>query len=79
MDLVTIHNFQKIEVCVRQITENYTKKSLINQQVLCVTNFPPRQIGPFISKVLTLGVPSENNSVILIQPNTIVPLGGMVY
>ena len=62
-----------------QIVENYTKESLLNQQVVCVTNFPPRQIRPFISEVLTLGVPSENNSVILLQPNKVVPLGGMVY
>lgn len=62
-----------------QITEHYSKESLLNQQVLCVTNFPPRQIGPFVSEVLTLGVPSENNSVVLIQPNKSVPLGGMVF
>ena len=62
-----------------QITENYTKNDLLNTLVLCVTNFPPRQIGPFLSKVLTLGVPSSNKTVILIRPDKDVPLGGKLY
>ena len=62
-----------------QITENYTKEQLLNTLVMCVVNFPPRQIGPFISEVLTLGVPSENNTVILIRPDRNVPLGGKLY
>src|SRR5690606_22824681 len=62
-----------------QITDNYTKEQLLNQQVLCVVNFPPRQIGPFMSEVLTLGVPSENNTVILISPQQDVPVGGRLY
>lgn len=62
-----------------QITDNYTKEQLLNQQVLCVVNFPPRQIGPFMSEVLTLGVPSENNTVILISPQQDVPVGGKLY
>ena len=62
-----------------QITENYTKQDLINTLVLCVVNFPPRQIGPFISEVLTLGVPSEHNTVILVRPDQTVPVGGRLY
>ena len=62
-----------------QITENYKKKDLLETLVICVTNFPPRQIGPFISEVLTLGVPSSNNTVILIRPDHSVPLGGRLF
>jgi tRNA-binding protein len=52
-----------------QITKHYQKEELIGKLVLAVINFPPRQIGPFISEVLTLGVPDENGDVILIAPN----------
>jgi tRNA-binding protein len=62
-----------------QITENYKKEDLLEKLVLCIVNFPPRQIGPFISEVLTLGVPAENNTVVLIQPSRDVPLGGKLY
>ena len=62
-----------------QITENYTKEKLLNMLVLCVVNFPPRQIGPFVSEVLTLGVPDNNNAVALICPERNVPLGGKLY
>jgi len=62
-----------------QITENYSKEGLINTLVLCVVNFPPRQIGPFISEVLTLGVPSENKTVILVRPDKNVSVGGRLY
>ncbi len=63
-----------------QITENYTKENLLGKKVLAVVNFPPRQIGPFISEVLTLGVPDENGNVNLIAPDDIqAPLGGRLY
>lgn len=62
-----------------QITENYTKDALLNSLVMCVTNFPPRQIGPFVSEVLTLGVPSDNKTVVLIRPDKNVPLGGRLF
>jgi len=62
-----------------QITENYTKETLVNTLVLCVVNFPPRKIGPFVSEVLTLGVPDNNNAVILVRPERTVPLGGKLY
>lgn len=63
-----------------QITANYTKEDLMNKKVVCVVNFPPRQIGPVMSEVLVLGVPDENGEVILLAPekNT-TPPGGRVY
>lgn len=62
-----------------QITENYTKEELIGKLVLGVVNFSPRQIGPFISEVLTLGVPDENEKCILIKPDKDVEIGGRLY
>ncbi len=47
--------------------------------VLCVVNFPPRQIGPAVSEVLTLGVPDKNGKCILITPDKDAPLGGKLY
>ena len=52
-----------------QITKYYSKDELIGRLILGVVNFPPRQIGPFISEVLTLGVPDENGDVILVSPD----------
>ena len=62
-----------------QITVNYDCDELIGRQVLAVVNFPPRQIGPFMSQVLTLGVPDASGEVVLIQPNDAVPNGGRLY
>jgi tRNA-binding protein len=62
-----------------QLTSNYDKDELTGKLVLCVVNFPPRQIGTAISEVLTLGVPDENNECILITPDGNVPLGGKLY
>lgn len=62
-----------------QIVANYTKEELMHRQVLCVTNFPPRQIGPFVSEVLTLGVPDEEGNVVLVRPDTEAPIGGQLY
>jgi tRNA-binding protein len=58
---------------------NYTKEELLGKQVMGVVNFPPKQIGPFISEVLTLGVPDGNGEVILIRPTKEVPLGGKMF
>src|SRR6266567_6745625 len=60
-----------------QIT-NYTKEELLGKLVMGVVNFPPRQIGPFRSEVLTLGVPDGNGNVILLTPTHEVPLGGKI-
>lgn len=62
-----------------QLVKNYAKEALTGKLVLCVVNFPPRQIGPFISEVLTLGVPGEDGECVLIQPEMNVPLGGRLY
>lgn len=62
-----------------QITNNYTKEALIGTQVFCVVNFPVRQIGPFRSEVLTLGVPDSAGNVVLLSPLSHVPDGGAVY
>ena len=61
-----------------QVT-NYTKEELLGKQVMGVVNFPPRQIGPFFSEVLTLGVPDDNGNVILLSPTKEVPLGGKMF
>ena len=61
-----------------QVT-NYTKEELLGKQVMGVVNFPPRQIGPFFSEVLTLGVPDGNGNVILLSPTKEVPLGGKMF
>ncbi len=52
-----------------QITQHYKTSDLVGKKVLAVVNFPPRQIGPFASEVLTLGVPDKNGHIILIQPD----------
>lgn len=62
-----------------QITKHYTLDELPGRQVLAVVNFPPRQIGPFMSEVLTLGVPDEAGEVVLLQPTADVPDGGRMF
>ena len=63
-----------------QITKQYQLKDLIGKQVICVVNFPPKQIGPFISESLTLGVPDESHNCILISPSkTGATIGGKLY
>jgi tRNA-binding protein len=58
-----------------QITEHYGKGDLLGRQVMAVVNFPPRQIGPFMSEVLTLGVGDEEGRVVLISPDKAAPNG----
>ncbi len=62
-----------------QITRHYVPEELIGKQVLAVVNFPPRQIGPVRSEVLVLGLPDEDNQVVLIGPDKPVPIGGRMY
>lgn len=62
-----------------QIVPNYAKEDLNGRLVLAVVNFPPRQIGPFMSEVLTLGVPDEHGNVVLVKPSSDVPIGGRLY
>ena len=62
-----------------QITTHYTPETLLGRQVAAVVNFPPRQIGPFMSEVLTLGFPDEAGGVVLIGPSLAVPNGGKLF
>ncbi|HLZ61637.1 MAG TPA: tRNA-binding protein [Ktedonosporobacter sp.] len=62
-----------------QITRHYTKEELMGRLVMGVVNFPPRQIGPFMSETLTLGVPDENGEVVLLTPTKDVPIGGKMF
>lgn len=62
-----------------KLTPNYDGAELVGRQVLCVINFPPRQIGKHRSEVLTLGVPDEHGNVVLLRPDNDVPLGGRLY
>jgi tRNA-binding protein len=58
-----------------QITQRYGKDELMGRLAIAVVNFPPRQIADFMSEVLLLGVVLDNNEVVLIQPDSDVPLG----
>jgi len=58
---------------------HYPRKELEGRRVIAVVNFPPRQIGPFMSEVLVLGVPDAESRVTLLRPDTDVPVGGRVY
>ena len=62
-----------------QITVHYTPEGLIGRHVLAVVNFPPRQIGKFMSECLVLGVPDENDDVVLLRPDQDVPIGGRMH
>ena len=62
-----------------QITEHYTPDTLVGRQIAAVVNFPPRQIGKFMSEVLTLGFPDENGKVVLFAPDRKVPDGGRLF
>ena len=62
-----------------QLTVHYKPDQLIGRQVCAVVNFPPRQIGPFISEVLTLGMPDEDGAVVLIKPDFKVANGGRLF
>jgi len=61
-----------------QITQLYTKEELLGKQVICVTNFPPRQIADFMSEVLTTGFILENGEVVLSEPQQKVPNGSLL-
>lgn len=62
-----------------QITRHYAPEMLVGRQVLGVVNFPPRQIGKFVSEVLVQGLPDETGEVVLIGPGQPVPLGGKLF
>ena len=62
-----------------QITVHYTPEALIGTQVMGVVNFPPRQIGPFMSEVLVLGVPDDDGAIVLMRPTQPTPNGGRLH
>ncbi len=62
-----------------QITVHYSKEELVGKQVIGVVNFPEKQIGPFMSECLTLGVPDENGDVILLRPTLDAKIGGKMF
>lgn len=62
-----------------QITANYTREELVGRQVAAVVNFPPRQIGPMLSEVLTLGFADEAGEVVLFAPDRPVPNGSRLF
>lgn len=62
-----------------QLTRHYTPDALVGRQVVAVINFPPRQIGPFMSEVLVLGVPDDEGEVVLLGPDRPVPDGGRMH
>ncbi|WP_406649416.1 tRNA-binding protein [Aliisedimentitalea scapharcae] len=62
-----------------QITAHYMPETLVGKQVLAVVNFPPRQIGKFMSEILVLGLPDENGDIVLVGPDGAVPRGGRMH
>ena len=62
-----------------QIVKHYTKEELMGKLVMGVVNFPVKQIGPFMSESLTLGVSDENGDVVLLSPTKEVPVGGKMF
>jgi tRNA-binding protein len=62
-----------------QLTVHYKPDQLIGRQVCAVVNFVPRQIGPFVSEVLTLGMPDPDGAVVLVRPDLKVPNGGKLF
>ena len=62
-----------------QLTRHYRREELEGRLVVAVVNFPPRQIGPFMSEVLTLGVPDVEGAVVLLVPDRDVPVGGRMF
>lgn len=62
-----------------QITVHYDLNELVGREVIAVVNFSPRQIGPFMSEVLTLGVPDQDGNVVLLAPTKDVPIGARMF
>lgn len=62
-----------------QITKHYSIESLVGRQVMAVVNFPPRQIGKFMSEILVLGAPDADGEVVLLAPDHEVPIGGRMF
>ncbi|EPX82255.1 tRNA-binding protein [Salipiger mucosus] len=65
--------------CSAQITVHYTPEALVGRRVMAVVNFPPRQIGPFMSECLTLGFSDADGAIVLATPDGDVPLGARLH
>lgn len=62
-----------------QVTVHYTPAELVGKQIIAVVNFPPRQIGPFMSEVLVLGLSDAKGDIVLLAPDQSVPVGGRMH
>lgn len=62
-----------------QITQLYSKENLIGKQVIAVVNFPPKQVGSFMSEVLILGLSNESGEIVLVQPDLTIPNGQKLH
>lgn len=62
-----------------QITHHYSKEALIGKQIIAVVNFPPKQVGKFMSEVLVLGLPDQEEKIVLMQPTIKVPNGARLF
>ncbi len=62
-----------------QITKHYDPEMIVGKQVMAVVNFPPRQIGKFMSEILVLGLPDDNGDIVLVGPDQPVPAGGRMH
>jgi tRNA-binding protein len=86
-ETIAYSDFERVDIRVGTITDAQpfpqarkpAYKLVIDFQVCAVVNFPPRQIGPFISEVLTLGMPDDDGSVVLVRPDFKVPNGGKLF
>lgn len=61
-----------------QVTDRYRPETLVGRQVVCVVNFQPKQVGPFVSEVLVLGAYTKSREVVLLRPDEPVPLGSRI-
>jgi len=68
-----------VKLSSAQITVHYTPEALVGRKVAAVVNFPPRQIGKFMSQVLTLGFPDAEGAIVLVQPERHVPDGARLF
>lgn len=68
-----------VKMSCAQLAKTYQKAELLNKFVLCVVNLPPKRVGPWVSEVLTLGVPDKNGDCVLVRPDSDIPLGAKLY
>ena len=77
---ISFDDFMKVDIRVGTVTRAEPfPEALIGTQVMGVVNFPPRQIGPFMSEVLVLGVPDDDGAIVLMRPTQPTPNGGRLH